>query len=68
MLTLNRAVNQEMNLCKYAKEERKQVDVKKEYRQGSCGRHAVGDRNAKVRTSLQTEGFAALSDPTVEQH
>ena len=39
-----------------AEEERKQVGGKKEYRQDARGRQSVGDRNAKVRISLQRAG------------
>ena len=41
ILTLNWAVNQEMHLCKLAKEEWKQVDVMKEYKQGADGCRSI---------------------------
>ena len=42
--------------CTSVNNPKKQVGFKKEYRQGARGRQLVGDRNAKVRTSLQRAG------------
>ena len=42
------------------------MDVMKEYRQVPAAVELVGDRNARVRTSLQTEGHSPQRPP-VEQ-
>ena len=54
ILTLDRAVNQRCTCVN--KKKRKQVGVIKEYRQVPAAVELVGDRKARVRASLQTEG------------
>ena len=60
ILTLDRAVNQTCTSVNKRKKKRKQVGVMKEYRQMLAAVELVGDRKARVRSSLQN---AALSDP-----
>ena len=66
ILTLDRAVNQRCTCVNKQKKKRKQVDIMKEYRQVPAAVELVGDRKARVRASLQTEGCGSQRTP-VEQ-
>ena len=65
-LTLDRTVNQRCTCVNKWKKKRKQVGVMKEYRQVPVAVELVGDRKARVRASLQTEGCGPQRPP-VEQ-
>ena len=56
ILTLDRAVNQRCTCVNKRKKKWKQVGVMKEYRQVPAAVELVGDRKARVRASLQSEG------------
>ena len=64
ILTLDRTVNQEMHLFKYAEEQRKQVNVRQLYNQvpqtawvsSSCSWSQLGTR-CRIESQRQTEGF-----------
>ena len=66
ILTLHRAVNQRCICVNKRKKKRKQAGVMKEYRQMPAAVGSVGDRKARVRASLQTEGCGP-QQPPVEQ-
>ena len=66
ILTLDRAVNQTCTCVNKGKKKRKQVGVMKEYRQVTAAVDFVGERHARVRVSLQTEGCGPRQPP-VEQ-
>ena len=63
ILTLDRTVNQRCTCENKRKKKRKQVDFMKEYRQMSAAVEFVGDRKARVRASLQTEGCGPQRPP-----
>ena len=66
ILTLDRAVNQRCTWVNKRKKKQKKVGVMKEYWQVSATVELVGDRKARVRASLQTEGWTPQRPP-VEQ-
>ena len=66
ILTLDQAINQRCTCVNKWKKKRKQVGVMKEYRQVPAAVELVGDRKARVRASLQTEGCGPQRPP-VEQ-
>ena len=66
ILTLDRAINQRCTCVNKQKKKRKQMGVMKEYRQVLGAVELAGDRNVRVRTSLQTEGCGPQRPP-VEQ-
>ena len=66
ILTIDRAVNQRCTCVNKRKKKRKQVGVRKEYWQVPAAVELVGDRKARVRTSLQTESCGPQWPP-VEQ-
>ena len=61
-MTLDRAVNQEMHLCKLAEEQRKQVDVRQLYNQVPRQFESAGDKMPKWEPAADI-GLLALSDP-----
>ena len=66
ILTLYQAINQKYTCVNKWKKKQKQVCVMKEYRQVLAAVESVGDRKARVKASLQTEGCDPLW-PLVEQ-
>ena len=63
ILTLDRTVNQRCTCVNKWKKKRKQVGVIKEYRQVPAVVELVGDWKARVRASLQTEGYGPQRPP-----
>ena len=55
ILTLDRAVNQRCTCVNKRKKKQKQVGLMKEYRQMLAAVESVGDRKARLKTSLQTK-------------
>ena len=65
-MTLDQALNQRCTYVNKRKKKRKHVGVMKEYRQVPAAVELFGDRKARVRASLQTEGCGPQQLP-VEQ-
>ena len=63
ILTLDRALNQRCTCVNKRKKKQKQVGVMEEYRQVPAAVELVGDRKARVRTSLQIENAPECCDP-----
>ena len=67
ILTLDRAINQEIHLCKSAEEQRKQVGIKQKYNQDTDGLsqfelESVGDKMPNWEPAAD-RGLWALNDP-----